>query len=47
MGGMASFAIQPDGWVVLRRARAQGIDSQEFATLVAGVNSSPISSTTS
>lgn len=38
MGGMASFAIQPDGWVILHAGRAlRGIDSQEFATLVAGV----------
>ena len=38
MGGIASFAIQPDGWVVLHAGRAlKGIDGQEFATLVAGV----------
>ena len=38
MGGMASFAIQPDGWVVLHAGRAlKGIDSHEFANLVAGV----------
>ncbi len=38
MGGMASFALQPDGWVVLHAGRAlKGIDGQEFATLVAGV----------
>jgi hypothetical protein len=38
MGGMASFAIQRDGWVVLHAARGmKGIDGQEFATLVAGV----------
>ena len=38
MGGMAAFAIQPDGWVVLQAGRAlKGIDAQEFATLVAGV----------
>ena len=38
MGGMASFAIQPDGWVVLHAGRAlKGIDANEFATLVAGV----------
>jgi hypothetical protein len=37
MGGMASFALQPDGWVVLHAGRAlKGIDGQEFATLVAG-----------
>jgi Tir chaperone protein (CesT) family len=38
MGGMASFAIQPDGWVILHAGRAlKGLDAQEFATLVAGV----------
>jgi hypothetical protein len=38
MGGMASFAIQPDGWVILHAGRAvKGMDSQEFATMVAGV----------
>jgi hypothetical protein len=38
MGGMASFAIQPDGWVILHSGRAiKGIDGQEFANLVAGV----------
>jgi len=38
MGGIASFAIQADGWVVLHAARAiKGIDPQEFETLVAGV----------
>ncbi|MDX2090147.1 MAG: CesT family type III secretion system chaperone [Kofleriaceae bacterium] len=38
MGGMASFALQPDGWVVLHAGRAlKGIDGQEFATLIAGV----------
>jgi hypothetical protein len=38
MGGMASFAIQPDGWIVLHAGRAlRGIDSHEFANLVAGV----------
>ena len=38
MGGMASFAIQPDGWVVLQSVRAlRGIDPQEFAVLVSGV----------
>lgn len=38
MGGMASFALQPDGWVVLHAGRAlKGIDGNEFATLVAGV----------
>jgi hypothetical protein len=38
MGGMASFAIQPDGWVILHSGRAlKGIDSTEFANMVAGV----------
>lgn len=38
MGGIASFAIQNDGWVVLHAARTlKGIDPQEFETLVAGV----------
>jgi hypothetical protein len=38
MGGIASFALQPDGWIVLHAGRAlKGIDGQEFATLVAGV----------
>ena len=38
MGGMASFAIQPDGWVILHAGRAlKGMDSGEFANMVAGV----------
>ena len=38
MGGMASFALQADGWIVLHAGRAvSGIDGPEFATLVAGV----------
>lgn len=38
MGGIASFALQRDGWVVLHAARAlKGIDAQEFETMVAGV----------
>jgi len=38
MGGMASFAIQQDGWVILHAGRAlKGIDSQEFASMIAGV----------
>ncbi|HTL38960.1 MAG TPA: YbjN domain-containing protein [Kofleriaceae bacterium] len=38
MGGMASFAIQSDGWVILHAGRAlKGIDANEFANLVAGV----------
>ena len=38
MGGMASFAIQPDGWVVLHAGRAvKGLDAAELATMVASV----------
>ena len=38
MGGMASFAIQPDGWVILHAGRAiKGMDATEFANMVAGV----------
>lgn len=38
MGGIASFALQNDGWVVLHAGRpVKGIDGGEFATLVAGV----------
>ena len=38
MGGMASFAIQPDGWVVLHAGRAlKGVDGHELATMVAAV----------
>ncbi len=38
MGGMASFAIQPDGWVILHSGRAlKGLDSHEFAAMVSGV----------
>jgi hypothetical protein len=38
MGGMASFALQADGWVVLQSARAiKGIDATEFGTMVAAV----------
>jgi hypothetical protein len=38
MGGMAAFAIQPDGWVVLHAGRAlKGLDPHEFAVLVSAV----------
>src|SRR6476660_6329348 len=38
MGGMASFAIQPDGWVILHAGRSiKGMDATEFAAMVAGV----------
>lgn len=38
MGGMASFAIQADGWVILHSGRAlKGMDATEFASMVAGV----------
>ena len=38
MGGMAAFAIQPDGWIVLHSGRAlKGLDGSELATMVGGV----------
>jgi hypothetical protein len=38
MGGIAAFAIQNDGWVVLHAGRAlKGIEPHEFETLVAAV----------
>lgn len=38
MGGIASFAIQPDGWVVLHAGRAvKGLDGAELGTMVAAV----------
>lgn len=38
MGGVASFAIQGDGWVVLQAARAlKGTDPEGFQTLVTAV----------
>lgn len=38
MGGMAAFAVQPDGWVVLHAGRAlKGVDGAELATMVAAV----------
>lgn len=38
MGGMAAFAVQPDGWVVLHAGRSRkGLDAHELATLVSGV----------
>ncbi len=38
MGGMASFALQADGWVVLHAGRAlKGLDAHEFAVLVSAV----------
>ena len=38
MGGMASFAIQPDGWVVLHAGRAlKGLDANELGTMIAAV----------
>jgi hypothetical protein len=38
MGGIASFAIQPDGWVVLHSGRAvKGLDSAELGTMIAAV----------
>jgi hypothetical protein len=38
MGGVASFAVQPDGWVVLHSGRSRkGLDAHELATLVTAV----------
>lgn len=38
MGGIAAFAVQTDGWVVLHAGRSlRGIDAQEFETLVSAV----------
>jgi hypothetical protein len=38
MGGVASFAIQGDGWVVLQAARAAvAIDANQFENLVSSV----------
>jgi len=38
MGGIASFAIQSDGWVVLHAGLPlKGMDGDEFSTLIAGV----------
>ncbi len=38
MGGIASFAIQPDGWVVLHAGRAlKGLDASELGTMIAAV----------
>lgn len=38
MGGIASFAIQPDGWIALHAARPlKGLDGPEFATMIAAV----------
>jgi hypothetical protein len=38
MGGMAAFAVQPDGWVVLHAGRSRkGMDAHELAVLVSGV----------
>jgi hypothetical protein len=38
MGGIASFAIQNDGWIVLHAGRPlKGMDGEELATLIAGV----------
>ena len=38
MGGMAAFAVQDDGWVVLHAGRPlKGLDGDEFATLVSSV----------
>jgi hypothetical protein len=38
MGGIASFAIQPDGWIVLHAGRAlKGLDAHELSTMIAAV----------
>ncbi|MEZ4360196.1 MAG: CesT family type III secretion system chaperone [Kofleriaceae bacterium] len=38
MGGMASFAVQGDGWVVLQAGRSiKGLDADELAVMVSGV----------
>ena len=38
MGGMAAFAIQSDGWVVLHAGRGiKGLDAHEFAIMVGTV----------
>ena len=38
MGGMAAFAIQPDGWIVLHSGRSlKGLDGDELGTMIAGV----------
>lgn len=38
MGGVASFAIQPDGWVVLHAGRSlKGMDAHEFKVMVRSV----------
>jgi hypothetical protein len=38
MGGMASFAIQKDGWVVLHAGRSvTGLDANELAVMISGV----------
>lgn len=38
MGGVASFAIQADGWVVLHAGRSiKGLDAEELGVLIGGV----------
>ncbi len=38
MGGMAGFALQPDGWVVLHAGRSRkGLDAHELAMMVSSV----------
>lgn len=38
LGGMAGFAIQPDGWIVLHGGRdVKGMDADEFALVVSTV----------
>ena len=39
LGGIANFAIQPDGWVVMHGGRdVKGMDADEFGTLVGAVS---------
>ncbi|MBK7538436.1 MAG: CesT family type III secretion system chaperone [Myxococcales bacterium] len=38
MGGVASFAVQADGWIVLHAGRSiKGLDSNELGVLIGGV----------
>ncbi len=38
LGGVANFAIQPDGWIVMNGGRdVQGMDADEFGTLIGAV----------
>lgn len=38
LGGVASFAVQPDGWVVLHGGRdVKGMDAEEFGIILAAI----------